>query len=355
MSQAGASRMPGGDGAAVVRHLDATVGFVPRECFSSARRGLETLLGTLGPGTRVVCVDAGSPRSIGRFFEKMAGEHDLALLRTERFMTPNEARNAVLPFVDTTYVAFVDYDTETTAGWLEGLVGCAISTGASIVAPVFYQRDGRRVRLHMAGGVNHLDVSPGRRHLRERSWHELPVSTSPYRTENVDFHCVVIRRDVFDVLGPLDEQLSSLRDHSDLCLALRQRGGSVYVEPSVEAVYARLRRFRHADRQFWIVRWSDVRNRESLERFGAKWGVASDDPSFDANMEWARAHRRYCYRPWISVAARVSDRVKSSLADRIDPWFQRAALARAAAATSRSGSPRLVHRPSWLSTGAPRA
>ena len=302
----------------------------------------------------MVCVDAGSPRRIRCYFERMAQEHDLTLLRADRLMTPNEARNAVLHFVDTEFVAFVDYDTDPRPGWLERLEECARSTSASLVAPVFLERDGRRVRPHMAGGSNHFVDVDGRRWLDEKSWRDPPVSTgAAYPTENVDFHCVLVRRQVFEAHGQLDEELASLRDHCDLCLAVRRDGGSVYVEPRAQVTYTRLRRFRRADRWFWLVRWSDAWNAASLQRFEAKWHVSKDDPSSQDNVVWGRSHRLYCYRPWISITDRLSKRLTTAVVDRIDPRLQRSALARASTVAARSGAPRLVHRARWLGEGWP--
>jgi GT2 family glycosyltransferase len=280
----------------------------------------------------------------------MAREHNLALLRTESFLNGNQARNAVLPFVDTEYVAFVDYDTQPSAGWLERLERCADDTGASVVAPLLFERDSKGMRLHMAGGENHVVERGGRRWLVEGSHQAVPApSVGAYATENVDVHCVLVRRDVFETVGPFDERLPSLRDHSDLCLAVRARGGTVYVETSARATYEKPRGFRRADRHFWLVRWSDAWNQASLDRFQAKWQLSADDPTLPANMTWARAHRRLCYRPWTSIAGRVSDRLMVTIVDRVDPPLQRFALTLAAARTAAAGPVRLVHRPMWVS------
>ena len=202
----------------------------------------------------------------------------------------------------------------------------------------------------MAGAANHVLELGDLRWLHEASNRELPRSPQAYQTENVDFHCVLIRRDVLEALGPFDEGLVSLRDHADLCLSVRDGGGSIYVEPSAEATYAPPHRFSRADRAFWLVRWSDAANRASLERFQTKWHLSDDDPAVERNLVWGRSHRRYCYRPWNYIAQRLSDRLATRLVEWLDPLIERAAAARAARRSSKAGAPRLIHTASWLAT-----
>jgi GT2 family glycosyltransferase len=336
----------------------ATIAVVPRESFSRTRHTLERLLAGLEPGTRVVCVDGGSPAPVRRYLERMAQQHDLALLRADHFLSPNQARNLALPLVDTEYVAFVDFETETEPGWLDRLLACARSTGASIVGPVYHERRGDRVLVHMAGGEAHVVDNGSTRWFRETHRHHgvspgtlPPMAAAP--TEQVEFHCMLVRRDVFDLLGPLDEELLSIREHSDLCLAVREHGGSVYLEPNTCVAYAPPRWFFHwADLRYWLVRWSDGWNVASLDHFVAKWHLSDDDPEIDGQLAWARAQRRVCYRPWLSILSRAFGRHRGAVYDWIDPRAQRAALAHHRARIAHAGAPRTVHAPSWAHTVA---
>jgi len=114
-----------------------TIVTVPREHFSSAALSLERLLERTGSPRRLVYIDGGSPRHWRRRLEELASEHDFTLVRTDCFLTPNEARNIGLRFVDTKFVAFVDQDVVVSPGWLEALEGCAADTGASVVGPIY--------------------------------------------------------------------------------------------------------------------------------------------------------------------------------------------------------------------------
>jgi GT2 family glycosyltransferase len=270
------------------------------------------------------------------------------LLRTEHFLSPNQARNMVLPFVDTEFIAFVDYDTETAPGWLDVLEDCARRTGASIVGPAYLERRGDSLRVHMVGGETGVDANGPNRWFHEGPGLELANGNfAAQETGLAEFHCMLVRRDVFDELGPLDDELRSVREHSDLCLAVRKRGGTIFVEPSLTVTYAPCRRFRLRDREFWIVRWSDAWARATLERFETKWQLSEGDPASAAIRHFVSFHRRYGYRPWITIAGRVLGPRGRRFFDWIDPVVQRAALARHRARLSHDAA-RVVHAASWV-------
>ena len=107
-------------------------------------------------------------------------------------------------------------------------------------------------------------------------------------TEQVEFHCMLVRRDVFDT-ALLDEQLLSLHEHLDLCLRVRRDGGEVWFEPEARVTYAYPRHMTLTDRAYWLLRWSDEWNQASLDAFGKSWELADDDPSAAAELEWVRA------------------------------------------------------------------
>jgi GT2 family glycosyltransferase len=328
-----------------------TVALVPRETFSNVHLGVEAVAATVPPGTRVVCVDGGAPDEIRVYLERAAREHDFTLLRADRLLTPNEARNLVLPFVDTEFVVFVDYDTETPAGWLERLEDCASATGASIVGPAYFVRIGGEVRPHMVGGRARIVVDDDGTRRFEESHDTDAAALADHRrrpTGQVEFHCMLVRRDVFDMLGPLDEGLRSLAEHSDLCLAVRDRGGTVFVEPGVAVTYTVAPRFSRADRAFWLTRWSDAWNRASVEHLAAKWGLAPDDHACRILLQFAVGQRRACYRGWATATSRTLGRPGRALVNRLDAQFQRRALRRHHARAALAGPPRVVHAASWL-------
>ena len=45
------------------------------------------------------------------------------------------------------------------------------------------------------------------------------------KPEVIEFHCMLVRTEVFAKLGALDDQLSSLHEYDELCMAVREAGG----------------------------------------------------------------------------------------------------------------------------------
>src|SRR5215213_8668151 len=96
-----------------------------RERFEPSAESLRNLLATVPDATQIVFVDAGSPPSVARELAQIAAEHDVLLLRSDRFLAPNTARNLALSHVSADAVAFVDNDMLFEPDWLEQLAACA--------------------------------------------------------------------------------------------------------------------------------------------------------------------------------------------------------------------------------------
>ena len=61
-------------------------------------------------------------------------------------------------------------------------------------------------------------------------------------------------------------------EHTDMCLGLKQAGGTVWVEPSSVVTFLRPPPLEPMDWPYFFVRWSDGWARASDERLAEKWG-----------------------------------------------------------------------------------
>jgi GT2 family glycosyltransferase len=130
----------------------ATIVAVPRERFGLTRRALEAIYANTAGAFELVYVDGGSPARIRRYIAAEARARGFTLVRTDRYLTPNEARNLGLRHVRTRYVVFIDNDVVPAPGWLDRLVVCAETTGAWIVGPLYFIGEPEREVIHMAAG-----------------------------------------------------------------------------------------------------------------------------------------------------------------------------------------------------------
>jgi GT2 family glycosyltransferase len=273
----------------------STVVAVPRERFESAVESLESLFANTAQPFALVYVDAGSPRAVAERIAVLARQKDFTLIRCDRYLTPNQARNLALPHVKTRYAAFVDNDVFFAPGWLAALERCAEDTAADIVAPVICIGRPAHSKIHHAGGMSRIIEEGGRRVFKEKhNLAEIPLAgvrealvRAP--TEMCEFHCVLVRTSVFERLGRLDENLMSSHEHIDLCLKVREGGGSIFFEPESVVTYIP-KKLRPYEIPYFMLRWSTRWTRHSLDHFFGKWNAVEFDDGHH-EIQFVRRHR----------------------------------------------------------------
>lgn len=260
-----------------------TIVVVPRERFSCARRSLESIYEHTTLPFKLVYVDGNSPAKVHQYLEHQAQEKGFQLIRTSNYLYPNQARNLGLAQVKTRYVVFVDNDVIVSPGWLEALVRCAEETGAAVVGPLMCQHEPIHEEVHFAGGESHIWVdNRGRRRLREKMYQQgqkveqLRPQLKRIQTELAEFHCVLVRTEIFDRVGLLDEQMLNTKEHLDFCMTVAAAGGSVYFEPDSLVTYVPGEPQDWTDLHYYMLRWSNAWTLASLNRLRDKWELAED-------------------------------------------------------------------------------
>jgi GT2 family glycosyltransferase len=305
-----------------------TIVVVPRERFSVTRRALEALYASTLAPFRLVYVDGGSPARIRRYLAAQARTRGFELVRTERHLVPNEARNIGLRRVRTRYVVFIDNDAVPAPGWLERLVECAEQTGAWVVGPLYFMGEPEREEIHMAAGDAGIEDRPEGRRFFERHrftgkrLDEVREHLARIPCGQVEFHCMLVRTAAFERLGPLDEAMMSMAEHSDLCLLVRRAGGEVYFEPTATVTYITSGRFRWSDYRYFLRRWSEAWTDATVAHFRQKWALGADDPATAAFRPFVAAHRH------LATIDRVRPVLDRLLGWRMGRWLGRDVLAR---------------------------
>jgi len=287
-----------------------TIIVTQRERFGMTAESLENLYENTDEPFELIYVDAGSPRGTKACLERASAERGFRLIRREAYLTPNQARNLGLAEARTEFVVFVDNDTLFTRGWLSALIDCADETGAWIVAPLTCHALPAHATIHHAGGdfteaedpraFFEADPAKGRPFVETMHGHNVKVADyAPKlrreRTGYCEFHVAFARRDAFERIGPLDENLMSTKEHIDFSMMVWKAGGEVWFEPTSVVTYVMPNRHRPltvADWPFFALRWSDAYGARSLEHFVAKWGLATP-PGYVAEKRGIYAYRRY--------------------------------------------------------------
>lgn len=301
----------------------ATVVITPREQFSKVRRSLESVLSSTDANVPLIYVDGNSPRGIAAYLKEKATRHGFTLLRTKYYLSANQARNLALPFVNTKYVAFVDNDAIVTEDWLPKLIQCAEETRAWVVGPLYLIDEPAKQIIHMAGAELRIVDEENAKRLHERHrFSNVPLAgvrdrLVRERTDLVEFHCMLVRTDVFDRLGPLDEELISFLDHVDFCLAVANAGGSVFIEPAVVVAHLAPPPYRWYDLPYFFLRFSDAWLQSSIRHFAQKHGLGLADAEFDGHRRFRNAHRLRLLGPVRGAVRKVGGHRGVALADTI--------------------------------------
>jgi len=269
-----------------------TVAVVPRERFSYTSQVIDSVYENTEVPFDLICVDGGSPKSVKEVLEEQSKKYGFRLIRTEHVLSPNEARNIAIRAIDSTYVVFLDNDAFPSPGWLKHLLKAAESRGEAIVGPTYLIGSPTSTLVHMAGGKAHIKEEGGERVFHEEHYFmDQPLEEVSDRlksgpTELAEFHCMLVKRDLFDKVGMLDENLLSVFDHVDLCLRAREAGLGVYYEKDSLVTYVTSPPWTQEDQAFFLLRWSKDWNEKSTKRFQENWSLSPNDPTLKMGLRF---------------------------------------------------------------------
>ena len=299
---------------------------VPRERFSCAVASLENIIASTSGSYHLVYIDGNSPLAIARELASLCRQHGFTYLREERYLSPNQARNIGLGVITTQYVAFVDNDLFVEPGWLSSLLDCAEATGAWAVTPIVMEGSSRLPVVHMTGCDLIEDTFAGYTRIlqRHRNMFQTLAAVRPYLVREAvggfEFHCVLLRTDVFAETCFLDERFLALQEHMDVSRQIRSNGGEVYFEPRAVVRYDNASAYQDYDREFFELRWSEDWSRQSIEHTRAKWGLSPNDAALRRLANWTSKHRTLFDRsqtPWALHVAPIVARKK------VASWLRR--------------------------------
>ena len=285
-----------------------TLVVVPRERFSYSRESLESIYKDTDYPFKLVYVDVCTPPHIQRYLQEQAQQKQFQLIRTPYYISPNQARNVglrhVMGHLKSKYVVFIDNDVVVSPGWLRKLVECAEETGATVAGPLTCIGKPEHQVIHNAGGENHIvtKVEDGKTqrclyqkaYLTGRRVADVRDQLHRIQCEYVEFHCVLVRTEIFERIGLLDEGMLATREHIDLCMMVAQAGGSIYCEresvittdtlgigknqEGLKAVAGAVQipGFEWSDLPYFMLRWNDAWDLGSLHHLRDKWNLSED-------------------------------------------------------------------------------
>lgn len=260
-----------------------TIVVVPRERFSYTTESLESIYEHTHYPFKLIYVDGKSPAHIRDYLKEQAKQKQFQLIRSHTYLSPNRARNIGLKEVTSDYVVFIDNDVVVSPNWLQPLVDCAETTSATIVSPLLCQGTPIHQEVHCAGGESGVRVENNRRRIIEKIYDQgrrvadVRPKLQQEKTGLAEFHCMLVRTEIFEKIGFLDEALLSTKEHVDLCMLVAEAGGTVYLEPESLVTYVPGPPLNWTDLHYYMLRWSDRWELESLKHLRQKWNLSEDE------------------------------------------------------------------------------
>ncbi|MBD2355063.1 glycosyltransferase [Tolypothrix sp. FACHB-123] len=260
-----------------------TIVVAPRERFSYSRESLESIYEHTQYPFNLIYVDGNSPAHIRDYLAAQAQQKQFQLIRQDTYLSPNRARNIGLKEVKSKYVVFIDNDVVVSPNWLKPLVDCAETTQATIVSPLLCQGTPIHQEVHCAGGESGVRIDNDRRRIIEKIYDQgrkvadvLP-KLNQQQTGLAEFHCMLVRTEIFAQIGFLDEALLSTKEHVDLCMLVAKAGGTIYLEPASVVTYVPGPPLELTDIHYYMLRWSDRWELASLKHLREKWNLSEDE------------------------------------------------------------------------------
>jgi GT2 family glycosyltransferase len=276
---------------------------VPRERFSCTQTSLESLFANTSEPYDLTYIDAGSPKDVSDYLQTMSETYSFRLIRVDKYLPPNTARNTGLRHAPASdYTVFLDNDVIFKPGWLGSLLATAQHTGAAAVAPLTFEDEHFEIVHQWSGKFNFNNTENGLQVMTEyrpyahKKIAQVENSISERPTQLTEFHCLLVRTDVFQQIGMLDERLLSMAEESDFCLSLLRHGYTIYSQPKSHVAYLppSPNSLTRTDLPFFFIRWSDAWLEQSVEHFRVKHSLSPSSPCLKNYRGFVKNHRFQC-------------------------------------------------------------
>ncbi|WP_299486995.1 glycosyltransferase [Acaryochloris sp. IP29b_bin.137] len=347
-----------------------TIIVVPRERFQFARESLDSLYENTFVPFKLIYVDNNSPGKLQQHIEFQSLLRGFHVIRSQAYLSPNQARNLGLQHVTTPHVVFVDNDVIFTPGWLEKLVSCAEETGATVVGSLICQYQPVHTTVHCAGGTymapaaysafargelnpyGTLDQTGGWKIQERTPYQNQPLAEVRDQlrrqpTGFVEFHAMLVRTAIFDRIGSLDEGFSCTKEYLDFCMMVTRAGGLIYLEPDSVVTFLThppAPALQWRDLPYFMLRWSDDWELSNLLHYQQKWGLQESSYFQKRYQKLGQRRRKVLIRPIAKKfaflgkpATKWIEKQLFNLEKRFNRWFSKRHAKRLAVAQRISG------------------
>ena len=320
-----------------------TIIVVPRERFQFTQKSLESLYENTQHPFHLIYIDNNAPEHVREYLKEQSAEKGFELVRSPYYLSPNQARNAGLRRVITPYVVFVDNDIVFAPGWLSALMTCSQETGASVVGSLVCQYEPIHTIVHCIGG-DYMEPSDyakfargekgpkatlteaGQWTVEEKTYFQnQPIAEIKDQIQRqtvgfIEFHAMLVRTDLFNRIGLLDEGFCCTKEYLDFCMTVTRLGEPIYLEPASVVTFLThppAPTMELSDLPYFMLRWSDEWERASLKHFQEKWNLADSKYFQKRYKKLGQRRRKELIKPLVAQFSFLDGPAKKWLEKRL--------------------------------------
>ncbi|HLF72572.1 MAG TPA: glycosyltransferase [Dehalococcoidia bacterium] len=248
-----------------------TVAVFPRERFSRTADALRRIVEVTDIDYKLVVVDCATPPRYWREIEAAtAGLENVEVVRTDAYITPNEARHMLAEACTTDYICFTESDLFPSRGWLTYMIEACESFDAGVAVPVILEQSGLFHAEDQLGAFT-AETENGLKRLKFVALTG-DLEQGPARlVESAECHCLMFRKSVFELVNPFDPRITA-RDFIDICLSITSAGVRIVFEPRARVLIDIPPPVEPEERDYYMMRWDWDRAVTSHDLIMQKWG-----------------------------------------------------------------------------------
>lgn len=245
-----------------VHQSDVDIIVCVHNAFADVRRCLESLIRYTSAPYHLILVDDGSGVETKEYLEEFSRYQAATLIRNDEARGYTRAANQGLQRSSAELCILLNSDTILTPGWLDRMVECALSdpkigmvgplsnTASWQSAPEIFDEKGDWAENRLGEGQSPADMAAQVSKYSERLYPRIPF---------LNGFCLMIKRDLIDQIGYLDEENfgEGYGEENDYCMRARQAGRDLAVADDVYIYHAQSRSYSH-ERRMYLAKKADL-------------------------------------------------------------------------------------------------
>ncbi|NQZ22435.1 MAG: hypothetical protein HRT53_10290 [Colwellia sp.] len=295
-----------------------TIVITPRDRYSGVIECIKNIYALTHEPFYLKVLDLDYPHRIKRELKSVLADKSNAEIIEMGLIIPMEAMRNIRDFITTTFVMFLDNDSNVTKGWLALLLEVAESddkiavvnpltlekSGVDIGAPLRNHLFTNEITLVEIEGVDYLIEE---KHLRRALPEDIPKNV--VSSEMFELHGALFNT---KVLQEIELPHLVIREHIDIAIQLKKLGYKVFSQPNSVVIFDNLgTRMELDDMKFFFFRWNKALTWQSSRLFEQRWGY--NFYAEQAMYHWVFRRKVFLFCRWLYIPISIANQVTRAI------------------------------------------